>query len=95
MGVNTKNHGDGGGYCDCCIELQQRVSSLEAFKQTQERDIDRLVGSLGVTNEKLGAAINVMTEIKTTQRITHVIAGFGGTALGGALQWIFHKVGLS
>lgn len=78
---------------DCCNDFESRVSKLEAFRETQERDIDRLLGALAVTNDKLDSATTEMTKIRTTQRNTHVLAGMIGTAFGGLIEIMSKKMG--
>lgn len=83
----------------CCDEFQRRVSHLEAYKETQERDIERLIRNgeqtnarLDVTNQSLNRAINKMTEIKTTQRNTHIFAGSLGAILATVAEIFSRKI---
>ncbi|MDE1901533.1 MAG: hypothetical protein KGI37_07815 [Alphaproteobacteria bacterium] len=84
---------------DCCVDMQSRVSTLEALQKTQERDLDRLLRAheqtntrLETTNISLNRAINKLTEIKTTQRNTHVFAGLIGTMVGGVVEYMGRKI---
>ena len=84
---------------NCCTDFESRVSKLEAFRQTQERDIDRLVDEnratrkeLAKTNENLAVAVNKMTEIRTTQRNTHVFVGSLGAVLATAAEFAGRKL---
>ncbi|MDE2099138.1 MAG: hypothetical protein KGL39_17925 [Patescibacteria group bacterium] len=71
------------------------MSSLEAYRHTQERDIERLIRvheqtntRLEVINDNLARAVNQITAIKTTQRMTHVFAGTFGAFFGGLVELI-------
>lgn len=72
---------------------------MEAFRQTQERDIDRLVdenrltrAELSRTNENLAVAVNKMTEIRTTQRNTHIFVGSLGAILATFTEFAGRKL---
>lgn len=72
--------------------LESRVSKLEAFYETQQRDINRLITTLEVTNRQLAKAINALTAIRTTQRNAHAFSAILGTFVGGFLDIAFKKL---
>ncbi len=65
--------------------LEARVRAAEVYIEGHAEKLGDLNKTLEKTNIKLDKMINALTEVKTTQKVTHAIAG----GLGSFIALIF------
>ncbi len=62
-------------------ELYSRVRALEIYRENHAEKLTALTNAVEKNNGLLESAIGNITEIRTTQKITHALAGVFGSVL--------------
>ena len=66
----------------CCDgELKARVRATEVYIENHAEKLVDLTDAVKETNVALREAVKRMDEIKVQQKVTHILAGIGGTVL--------------
>ena len=75
---------------ECCDgNLKAEVAALQVWRETHTDKLTELTVELKATNVNLSALVQKMTEVQTTQKVTHAVAGAIGSVLGliGGHMW--------
>ena len=77
---------------ECCDgNLKSEVAALKVWRETHTDRLTELTNELKITNSNLSAMVQKMTEVQTTQKITHAIAGVVGSVLGVIATHVWGK----